>query len=396
MVPANGLPEVLRVFRKHYESCDAAAREWKSKGGRVVGYLCDKVPDEIIEAAGFLPVRLRGSPSFNPEMADRYLEPFYEGFVRSILCKLLTNQYDYLDFLVIPHSRDTITNLYGALLEIQHLDPNITLPHCFFFETLHSSHYATQVYNRERLSHFRRQLEEWAGKPISDQDLQQAITTKREATTLLSAVAALRKQNPPLLSGTEALTIAATAVSMPREQHNKLLRQLLENADQLPKKEGVRIHVSGSPQDNLQLYELIESCGAVVVSEDHCWGLRAPNSSPASTTDPLEAIARTYEAKPPCPHTYPIRSRVDYCLWTRLQANADAVLFWINEWDYAQIWEYPDVKTALDKKGIPYICFTNKPYSLSEQDREDIKSTIHDFLQTVRGENGGRSRNSRV
>ena len=36
------------VMKQHYKQRDLAAREWKKNGGRVVGYFCDSVPEELI------------------------------------------------------------------------------------------------------------------------------------------------------------------------------------------------------------------------------------------------------------------------------------------------------------------------------------------------------------
>ncbi len=38
----------LEMMKKHYEQRDLSARQWKGKGGKVVGYFCDSVPEEMI------------------------------------------------------------------------------------------------------------------------------------------------------------------------------------------------------------------------------------------------------------------------------------------------------------------------------------------------------------
>lgn len=43
------------------EGRGAAAREWKEQGGRVIGYFCSYMPEEIVHAAGLLPYRVMGS-----------------------------------------------------------------------------------------------------------------------------------------------------------------------------------------------------------------------------------------------------------------------------------------------------------------------------------------------
>ena len=61
---------VLDTFRHHYRHRDRAARAWKAAGGKVVGYLCDNVPEELIMAAGFLPYRLSGDPRVGADALD--------------------------------------------------------------------------------------------------------------------------------------------------------------------------------------------------------------------------------------------------------------------------------------------------------------------------------------
>jgi hypothetical protein len=48
-----GEPTALSLLKEHYQHRDRAARGWKEKGGKVVAYLCDNVPEELISAAGF-------------------------------------------------------------------------------------------------------------------------------------------------------------------------------------------------------------------------------------------------------------------------------------------------------------------------------------------------------
>jgi len=38
-------------------------RAWKDNGGKVVGFFCSTVPEELFTAAGLLPFRMRGTGS---------------------------------------------------------------------------------------------------------------------------------------------------------------------------------------------------------------------------------------------------------------------------------------------------------------------------------------------
>jgi len=41
----------LTTLREHEQQRDQAARAWKAAGGKVVGYICETVPEELIAAA---------------------------------------------------------------------------------------------------------------------------------------------------------------------------------------------------------------------------------------------------------------------------------------------------------------------------------------------------------
>ena len=54
----DAMAEIHRIVTDHHQ----VAREWKARnGGKVLGYLNPDIPEELIYAAGILPVRILGS-----------------------------------------------------------------------------------------------------------------------------------------------------------------------------------------------------------------------------------------------------------------------------------------------------------------------------------------------
>jgi benzoyl-CoA reductase/2-hydroxyglutaryl-CoA dehydratase subunit BcrC/BadD/HgdB len=373
----------FETMQKHYQQRDLAAKKWKERGGKVAGYFCNNVPEEMILAADFFPLRISGDPWGGTELADRYTEPFYQPDVRSMFNMLLSGRYDFLDFLIIPYSRDAILGLYYHLGKVQHIDPALKLPELYLFDTPRTRFWMSGLYMRERVRELKRKLEEWSGKAISNKSLSRAIAIGNENKMLLKKVAALRATEPPRISGGEALQIIGSSMFMLKEEHNKLLRQFLKEADGLSVKDGVRLFVEGSPIDNLQFYELVESCNAIIVGEDNCWGNRYSDDLIDLSLDPLEAIAEGYHLKSPCPRMHLMDKRVDYCLRSAVEAKAQGVLFFFLEWDNAPVWEYPDQKKALEENGIPSLCFEMQKYLLSDADKKQMKTSLERFIKAI-------------
>lgn len=378
--------KAFEIMQKHYAQRASAAREWKKKGGKVVGYFCNNVPEEMILAAGFFPLRISGNPKSGTDKVDEYgftQESFTspEEFTRTAANMLLSGEYNFLDYLVIPHARDSVHRLYMFLVGLKDANPALVVPELYFLDNLHTTMFSADIYNRDRWLAFKKKLEEWSGKNISSKALSKAISIYNENRRLLKQVATLRAANPPLISGVEALQIIGSSMFMLKEDHNNLLKEFLSHAEALPKKDGVRLFIEGSPLDNLQLYEIVESCGGIIVSEDNCWGNRYADISIDTSREPLDAIFDRYQKRSPCSRIYPMSRRIEYCLEKVSEAKVKGVIFYVYNFDEAEVWETPDKRKALDKAGIPSLYFKKQPYLIS--DSVVLKESLNKFIQAI-------------
>ena len=101
----------LARFYEVVENPAEYAREWKrTHDGRVVGHFCSYTPEEIIVAAGALPlsdIRFRAPVS----KADAHLQAYACSLVRGALEDALSGALDFLDGAVFPHTCDSIQRL---------------------------------------------------------------------------------------------------------------------------------------------------------------------------------------------------------------------------------------------------------------------------------------------
>src|SRR3954463_9860347 len=173
----------LERLRAQYRDPHQAARAWKATGGTVVGYLCDNVPAELIEAAGFLPVRITGDPEGSVDAVCQYVDGLFQptrriGFAESMLSRLLDGTYDYLDYLIVPHNRHAIQAIYQELLRAGATYPELRLPTLHLLDKSWLPYYPPEVFNRDRLLDLHRALEGWVGQPIANEALAGAIAAR--------------------------------------------------------------------------------------------------------------------------------------------------------------------------------------------------------------------------
>ena len=77
-------------------------KEWKESGKKELGWFCNYTPEEVIHAAGILPVKILGGfEEFPLTKADGYFYPTSCSTVRSCFQQALEGHYDFLDGFVV-------------------------------------------------------------------------------------------------------------------------------------------------------------------------------------------------------------------------------------------------------------------------------------------------------
>jgi len=290
--------ESLEIFQQRYEKRHEYAKEWKSRtGGKVVGYFCTYVPEEILYAGGILPVRILGGHE-PPNLATPHLFDMWCPFSRDCLAQGLAGKYDYLDGIMIAqcclHARQAFSSwqLHIPVSWSYFLSmPNaVRSPHAKPFLT-------------GELLELKRSVENWVKREITDEDLDQAIEIYNTNRRLMKQVYEFRKADTPPILGQEAMTMVVASQLMDKREHNELLEQLLQKlpSRKLDRDPGVRLMIVGSENDDRPFMNMVESSGATFVIEDHCTGSRYFWNEIILSNDRLASIAARYCDRIPCP-----------------------------------------------------------------------------------------------
>jgi benzoyl-CoA reductase/2-hydroxyglutaryl-CoA dehydratase subunit BcrC/BadD/HgdB len=372
---------VLRELVRAYRQRDRAPLEWKEQGGQVVGCLGSDVPEELLLAAGILPVRVSGDPEADLQVADRYIEQAFEPRARSQFLRIIDGSYSYLDHLVVASSSDALVRMFYYLRALRMSESSLPIPDLYFFDLLHTRRRTSTLYNRERARDLKSVIEQWCGREIADEEVVEAIGICEENRRLLRQLAGLRAPGPPLVSGVQALEVIGASMVLPRHDHSRLVAAFLEEAGTHDPLSGVRIFVTGSAQDHVQFYEFVESCGAVVVGEDHDWGDRHSAGKMDITSDPIDGIVDRYHLRQPGAHQSTVSERVTALLEDVRATDAQGVIAFIYDADDAPSWDFPEQRRALESEGVPVLLLDRQPYKLVETD--ELRDRVEAFVGSI-------------
>jgi len=292
---------VLNMVERYYKDYGFRAKELKDEGKKVIGYVCSFVPLEIITAAGCIPFRVRGNVHEPITTGDTLLETIVCPYYRSCFDLSVKGKYDFLSGVVIPHGCDSMVRSYSAwsyslLFSYFHFlnIPTVCVESSFEFFSA-------------ELNTFRKSLEKFTGKAITDMDLNEAIRIHNENREKARALYEFRKADPPLISGTELTMILTVGSSLPIREAKTLFDQVLAEIKRREKsslKKGPRIFIDGACLDNIELIKLVEEIGGNVVADTLCNGARDYFPLTDVGGDPIDALGHRYLGKINCPKTY--------------------------------------------------------------------------------------------
>ena len=301
-------------------------RAYKEAGGKVIGTLYNQVPEELIYAAGFLPVRLRAVGSTGMEAADARFTQVNCSLIKHFYDSAAKGRFDFIDGLVATNGCDHIRKLWENWTAV--LKPAYSYMICFpkrFGAELEVAHLAGEI------AQFKASFEAHFGVEITDEALREAIELFNQTRTLQMRLYNLRKLPNPPVTGAQALAVNMAATCMPRVEYNDLLAELLEACGDAP---GItdykaRVVVYGGEIDSLDFMDAIESQGALVVSDSlGGFGRRSVDMQVATEGDLIANLAQAYlQGRPTEPRLHGTRAdRWAYVEKVAEEAKADGYI----------------------------------------------------------------------
>lgn len=372
------------ALRDVYEHREQAAARWRAKGGLVVGELGCDVPDELLIAAGFLPVRVYADPSKPLKQTDTYLEYAFDPVIRAQFEKIVDGTCgEMMDALAISNSTDVIIRTYLYLRELKRVEPEKPIPQLDFIDWLFTRNRIHQVRNEHTISLFRETVEKWAGRPVTDEDIRRAAAICNENRRALREMARLRRGNEVRISGSEALVIIGSAFFMERSEHTRLVKEVTADAAAWPVLSGPKVYFTGSDQEDTKLYEMLENAGAVIVGEDHNWGDRFYERDYNMEYSPVRALVDRYMLREFSSKKAFVSQRVAALEREVSAANAEAVLFYTNIYEEAASWDYPSQKRSLEARGLKTACFAKMAWPAC--DNEGLQEELNAIVSQWKG-----------
>ena len=359
--------------------------DWKAKGKKVVGTVCCHIPEEIIHAAGVLPIRVRATGCQGDNEAALWMSSFSCSFARGLLEQMTDGTFDFMDGYIFSDGCDMIHRTYDNW---DYIDESDMFRYQFVApRVIHENSYK---FFAEEIELMKEALEKWTGNKVTEEAIANSVAIYNESRVLMNQLYDLRKEKNPVVTGKDCLEWTLASQAMPKEIFNELLKRFLAQASKLPPITDYKARVvwAGGPVDEPSYLQLFEDKGALIVNDFQCFG-RARNidiiKPPKRGESWIDSIAQTYLAAPVCPRMVEQHNDIlDIIVDLAEDFDADGIIYvWMKN---CEIWgaELPRIVHRTGTEDIPVLTIEREQF---QDNAGQVGIRVEAFLEMLEGGN---------
>lgn len=235
---------------------------------------------------------------------------------------------------------------------------------------------------KSEIERFKNFLELNVGK-ITPQSLKASIQLFNHVRETLQEIYNHRLKWHTEIPGRNFAQIIRAGYLMDRQRYLGLLNDLLSAVpDKTAESENlVPVYLTGNMTHSDSYFSLIEEAGAIVVQDDLCSGARFLRLMVQEDADPIDGLTHRYFTSFLCPTKHKgVHAHGETLLKEVQKSGAKGVIFLLYKYCETHFFDYPDLKLALESKGIPTLLLEVEDPSYSTG---QLKIRIQAFVEML-------------
>lgn len=369
--------EIISKLQFASENPKEVAKQYVAEGKKVVGVMPVYTPEEIVHAAGMVPVGLWGG---NVEINDakQYFPAFACSIMQSILEFGLKGTYKDLSAVVIPAMCDTL------ICMTQNWKSGVKdMPMIAFVHPQNRKIEAGVKYLVAEYEGVKAKLEEVAGKEITEEELTKSIDVYNEHRKVMQEFVELVPKHLNTITPAIRNAVIKSGLYMLKEEHTALVKELngiLRNSDE-EVFEGKKVLVTGIIFDQKEVLEILEENNIAIAYDNTAQESRQFMTLVPEGATALERLARQWSDIEGCTLAYdPQKKRGAMIAEDVKRLGLDGVIYALLKFCDPEEYDYPIVKEDLEAADIPCLYVEVEQESTNS---EQIRTRVQTFAEML-------------
>lgn len=361
----------------------------QSEGKRCVAYVCENVPEPLLNLAGTFSIRLRAPRTGSMEMGTYYLTSFLCEYSRALLERAIEGGFKFADCIISPDGCTMMNRCVENMELLKTMDKEK-----FFYEYMEipmkCDDNGLNLYTLQCKNHVLNPLAESFGIDVSDAAIRESVRRHNRVCELIRAIGDFRKEENPRITGYEFHIITLATYAAPQDM---LIEKLEETLEELRTREPeaknpfrARVVLVGSEIDDVDFVKLVEETGAYVCADRFCYG-SLPGRVPIELNDSEDAltqVCRHYMEHSQCPrymNTAKMLGRREYVNALAREYKADGIIY--EQIKFCDPWAYERmVGSHVLHHDFSYpVLSVDRPYSIAGSGQ--MRTRVQAFVESI-------------
>ena len=336
----------------------AQLKKFKDEGKKVVGVLPYYAPEELVYAAGMVPMGIWGSNDKTIVRSKEYCATFYCTIAQLALEMLLDGTMDQLDALITPTICDTLRPMsQNFRVAVGSKIPCIFLAHP-------QNRFADWgvEFCKDQYRSVLEKLAFLAGHDVTNKDILKAIKVYNASRAARREFVKLANEHCDVVNPIQRSAVLKASYFMLKDEYTEKLVALNEELKALPAAnwKGTKVVTSGIICDNPKLLQIFIDNNIAIAADDVAHESRGFRfDAPENVEDGLLALAMQFSSMDYDILLYDKNSnqnrRAEDVVAKVKESGAQGLVLFMQQFCDPEEMEYPYLKKALDAANIPHI-----------------------------------------
>lgn len=370
--------EIINEFKAIADNPRKAMDDYKKETGKgAVGIMPVYCPEEIVHAAGYLPIGMWGAQKKQISKARTYLPPFACSIMQSVMELQLEGVYDDLEAVIFSVPCDTLKCMSQKW--------NRPVPAIVFTHPQNRkiAKDAANVFAREEFNIVKEKLEDILDVHISNKAIKNSIAVYNENRAACREFSDVAAEYAAVVTPSDRHAVIKARWFMEKSRHTALVKELIAalKAEPAPKFKGKKIIVTGIQVEPYDVLDIFQENGFAIVADDLAQETRNFRQDVPDDDDALMALARAWNEFDGCSlATDANKPKGQMIIDAVKKYGADAVVVCMMKFCDPEEFDYPILLQEFEAAGVKNLYIEVDQESTAF---EQVKTRIQTFAEIL-------------
>lgn len=366
----------IEILSNVVDNPRAQLDKYLAAGKKVIGCFPMYVPEELVHAAGMIPMGLWGAQT-ELMLAKTYFPAFVCPIMQSCLELGLRGSYDGISAVIIPTSCDVFRNT------TQNWKSGVKIPMIAFGHAQNRKNEMALSFMMDEYSSIMDRMEAITGLRATDESLAATIEVYNDHSAAIMEFVEVCRDHLDVITPNVRHIVMKSGMLMEKSEHTAIVREIIDGLKALPVHEwtGKKVILTGVTAEPAEFLEIFETCGLAVVGDDLGQESRQYRTFIPEDGTPLERVCKQWLNRKGCslvhdPEKYRGQMLIDMCKET----GADGVVVCMMKFCDPEEYDYPVYIRQFQEAGVPWVYIDIDQQSTSQ---EQARTRLQSFSEMI-------------